>query len=381
VTEELRLPEKILKKVDAVSRKLGLSEAQKKKVLKRVAEVYENSRYEPGEAIGVVTAQSVSEPATQMTMRTYHVAGAAQIQVTLGLPRLMEIFDARRTPTTPTMTIYLKKDWNTREKALDLVSRLRETRLEDIASDVSVDILNKKVEISLDPGRMEELGVTKEDVEKAVKESVKKGARVSARKVSVQVEGELQELQKMKTRVLSVVVKGIKGIKQAVVTKSGDEWVITTLGSNLQKAMQLEGVDPSRIVSNDIHEMAKTFGIEAARRVIIDETVKTLEDQGLDVDVRHILLVADAMTVDGTVKAIGRYGVAGSKGSVLARANFEETIKHLTTASVRGEVDYLESIVENVMINQVVPVGTGMFELVFRPGGGTGDRKRDKKGE
>ena len=92
-----------------------------------------------------------------------------------------------------------------------------------------------------------------------------------------------------------------------------------------------------------------------------------MEEGGLDVDVRHVLLVADMMTSTGTIKAIGRYGIAGAKGSVLARANFEETMKHLTKAAISAEVDNLDSIIENVMINQVVPVGTGMFDLVFKP--------------
>ena len=92
-----------------------------------------------------------------------------------------------------------------------------------------------------------------------------------------------------------------------------------------------------------------------------------MREQGLDVDIRHIMLVSDVMTVDGDIKAIGRYGIAGMKGSVLARANFEETIKHLTKAAVTAEEDKLESIVENVMINQVVPAGTGMFDLIFKP--------------
>ncbi len=95
--------------------------------------------------------------------------------------------------------------------------------------------------------------------------------------------------------------------------------------------------------------------------------MNTLKEGGLDVDIRHIILVADMMTADGNIKAIGRYGVAGAKGSVLARANFEETIKHLTRAAVSAEVDRLESIIENIMINQVAPVGTGMFDLVFKP--------------
>ena len=141
----------------------------------------------------------------------------------------------------------------------------------------------------------------------------------------------------------------------------------------MRRILEREEVDTTRTISNDIHEVASVLGIEAARNLIIKEVTKTLEEQGLDVDIRHVILVADMMTVDGVVKPIGRYGVAGAKGSVLARANFEETIKHLTQAAILGEVDTLESTVENVMINQVVPIGTGMVELVYSP------KKKEKK--
>ena len=138
------------------------------------------------------------------------------------------------------------------------------------------------------------------------------------------------------------------------------------MGSNLAKVLEVDGIDGARTTTNNIHEVERVLGIEAARTTIINEAMNTLKEQGLDVDVRHVMLTADVMTVDGTIRAIGRYGVAGLKGSVLARANFEETIKHLTRAAATAEVDHLESIVENVMINQVVPVGTGMFELTFK---------------
>ena len=127
------------------------------------------------------------------------------------------------------------------------------------------------------------------------------------------------------------------------------------------------GVDTTRTTSNNMHEIIKVFGVEAAREAIIKFASETMRAGGLDVDIRHIMLVADVMTADGIIRPIGRYGVAGVKGSVLARANFEETIKHLTRAAVRAETDHLNSIIENVMINQVVPVGTGLFRLVFKP--------------
>ncbi|MFQ6057178.1 MAG: DNA-directed RNA polymerase subunit A'', partial [Methanosarcinales archaeon] len=176
----------------------------------------------------------------------------------------------------------------------------------------------------------------------------------------------IKELQKLKTKILNTRIKGVKGVTQIIVTQKDSEWVINTLGSNLQKVMEIKGVDTTRTVSNNIHEILKVLGVEAARQSIINEAMSTLREQGLDVDIRHVMLVADVMTADGKIKAIGRYGVAGAKGSVLARANFEETIKHLTNAAIQGEVDKLESIVENVMINQVVPIGTGMFDLIFK---------------
>ncbi len=363
------LPEKIAEKIKEVSRKYKLDENKKNKLVEKVKDIYEKSKYEPGEAIGVVTAQSISEPATQMTMRTYHVAGAAEIKVTLGLPRLIEIFDARRQPSTPMMKIHLKKDYNTREKAKEIANKIRELKVEDVVKSSVVDILNNQIEFFLDTELLEKYDVTPEEISKKIKEAFKINIRTSKSKITVKLrEGEeIKELHKMKTKVLSLNIRGIKGIRQTIVRREGDEWVILTLGSNLKKILEVEGVDTTRTVSNDIHETARVLGIEAVRNLIIEEVTKTLEEQGLDVIPRHITLVADMMTVDGIVKPIGRYGVAGAKGSVLARANFEETIKHLTQAALAGEVDTLESSIENVMINQVVPMGTGVVELVFSP--------------
>src|SRR3989344_5212952 len=122
---ENTLPQKILENLKAAMKEYKLNDSQKKKALERTIELYKKSMYEPGDAIGVIAAQSISEPGTQLTMRTYHVAGAAQIQVTLGLPRLIEIFDARRSPSTPMMTIYLQKSHNTRDKAVEIASEIK----------------------------------------------------------------------------------------------------------------------------------------------------------------------------------------------------------------------------------------------------------------
>jgi len=127
--------------------------------------------------------------------------------------------------------------------------------------------------------------------------------------------------------------------------------------------LDIEGIDPTRTVTNHIHEIAKTLGIEAARNVIIKEAMGVLEEQGLDVDIRHVMLVADIMTVTGEVRQIGRHGISGEKSSVLARAAFEITVPNIVEASIKGESDPLKGVTENVIVGQSIPIGTGLVDL------------------
>ncbi|MFH0929253.1 MAG: DNA-directed RNA polymerase subunit A'' [Candidatus Aenigmatarchaeota archaeon] len=370
---EAILPLKIIDDLDRNFKEFKLTSAQKEKVIKKTVELYKQSCYDPGEAIGVVAAQSISEPATQMTMRTFHIAGAAEIKVTLGLPRLVEIFDARRVPKTPTMTVYMNSRHNTMEKAQKVAFDIQETLLEDIAIEPAVDLLNMRIEIQLDEKMLKEKKLTVKKVAENLMENTRvKKIKLSTGKDSLLIKSEdeditIKKLQKIKSKVLKTHIKGVKKVTEVRVSNKDGMWVITTLGSNLADVLEVEGVDTTRTTCNNIHEIIKVLGVEATRQSIVDNVMETMEEGGLDVDVRHVLLVADMMTSTGTIKAIGRYGIAGAKGSVLARANFEETMKHLTKAAVSAEVDNLDSIIENVMINQVVPVGTGMFDLVFKP--------------
>jgi DNA-directed RNA polymerase subunit A" len=134
----------------------------------------------------------------------------------------------------------------------------------------------------------------------------------------------------------------------------------------MKAILALEHVDAERTVTNDIAEIANVLGIEAAREAIIQEVRKVIDSQGLKVDVRHIMLVADTMCVSGAVKGITRYGVVSQKSSVLARASFETPLPHIIRAAIVGEEDKLTSVIENVMLNQPVPIGTGLPGLVSK---------------
>ena len=107
--------------------------------------------------------------------------------------------------------------------------------------------------------------------------------------------------------------------------------------------------------------------LEAARAAIIREIKEVLEDQGLDVDIRHIMILADIMTWTGRIRQVGRMGIAGEKPSVLARATFEMTVQKLVEAATEGAIDPLLGVTENVIIGQQVPLGTGIVEIYMTP--------------
>ena len=178
------------------------------------------------------------------------------------------------------------------------------------------------------------------------------------------------DLLALEDKVRKIKLKGVKDVIRANIqgpTKDTGEYYISTIGSNLSKVSEFQGVNRSRTYTNNIMEIWKYLGIEAARQSIINEMSLTLEGAGLDVDVRHLLTVADVMTSEGEVRAIGRHGVSGNKHSILARAAFEVTVNHLLNAGVRGERDELTGVAENIIVGQPVALGTGSVELFYVP--------------
>lgn len=361
----MALPQSLLDNIDRVSKEKKMNKSQRDKLIEEVKKEFMNSIFEPGEAIGIVAAQSISEPATQMTMRTYHFAGSAGIKVTHGLPRIIEIFDAKMVPSTPVMTIYFKKPYNNVETAKKIAEKMIEKNVADLSKSIVLNLNENSVDI--EPHDKRKLAMIKDSIEKILKKGVQIKETSKIISVLPNEETTIIELQKIREKIIHKThTLGLAGVTSAVVRQDGNDWVINTMGTNLKEVLKIKEVDERRTMSNDLHETKKVLGIEAARSLIIEETLKTMQEQGLDVDVRHIMLVSDMMTLSGDVRSIGRYGIAGSKKSVLARAAFEETIKHLVRAAIMGEREDFKGIFENVMIGQVIPSGTGMFDLIAK---------------
>ena len=369
---EGRIPNVILSNLSKETNKRNLNEKEVEKVLQILEDIYENTRIDAGEAIGVITAESFGEPATQMTLNVFHFAGVAEMSVSLGLPRLIEIFDARKTLKTPMMTVYLVDPVNKDPKKVKKIAALiKETKLREVATEFTINLVKLQVDVGLNMRKIRSLGLDDKAILNSVKEGLKNvDVRLGNDKLILKTkEEDLTELYKIKEKVKSLSVSGVKEIRQVLPVKSGNEFLILTAGSNLKEVFKMKDVDEIRTVSNDIYETRKVLGIEAARQLIIKEASKVLEEQGLDVDIRHIILIADLITSSGEIKGVTRSGITGEKESVLARASFETPIKHIVNATLIGEEDKLSSVIENVMLNQPVPLGTGLPDLIVKMNG------------
>ena len=368
----------LIKELEQALSKTRLTRAGVEKTIKLTVEHYKHALMEPGEAVGIVAAQSIGEPGTQMTLRTFHYAGVREQNVTLGLPRLIEIVDARRIPSTPIMTIHLTRKYRkNKEAATEIARNIIHTTIEDLAQAIYEDPIRDEIVVDLNKTMMEDRRVTLEELKNQLEIAhVLSNCAIKARGNRVRIKPEKTEnLKKLLPKISSFHIKGVPKTKRVLVTEESREWIIRTDGSNLPKVLEPPQVDASQTTTNNVHEIANTLGIEAARNALIHEAESVLEEQGLDVDVRHVMLVADIMTSTGEVQQIGRHGISGKKSSILARAAFEITVPNIINASVTGESDPLDGVTENVIVGQSIPIGTGLVELYMS----TAQLKRETK--
>ncbi|MBU0457691.1 MAG: DNA-directed RNA polymerase subunit A'' [Nanoarchaeota archaeon] len=349
----------------------SISKSDISKIMEVVSSAYSSAKINPGECVGLVSAESIGEPGTQMTLNTFHFAGVAEMNVTTGLPRIIEIFDARKEIKTPMMEIFLLDPHNKLENIKNFATKIKETVLGELVSEYSLNIFEHTLTIKLNKMLLDDFRLSVNDMVKIIKTKVKGFTlQNNEEEITLLQKGgkpeDVKNLYNLKEKIKSIKVLGVKGIKQVLPVRRDDDYIILTSGSNLKDILSMPEVDATRTFSNDILEIYNMLGIEAARQAIINEVYRVIEAQGLNIDIRHVMLVADIMCASGAVKGITRYGVVKEKASVLARASFETPIRHLINAALAGEVDNLTSVVENVMINQPVPLGTGLPGLVTK---------------
>ncbi len=344
--------------------------------MKMAKQEYDSS-VQAGEPVGVIAAQSLGEPGTQMVLRTFHMVGAAATAIaTSGLPRIIELLDAKKVPSSPIMRVYLKESYaKSFAKADEIANKISEIKMGSVMRRAVENFSKGKILIILNAQSMQAMDLTARQVAARLGKELGVEARVGEHGniiVSTHTKN-LKEVRAITVKATRSIVNGIEGAGRAMVTQAKDgEFYIESAGSNIEPVMQVEGVDASRIYTNDLFATYRVFGIEAARNTLVLELKKTLEDQDISVNDRHISLIADAMTADGTIQSIGRHGLVGRKESVFAKAAFEETVKHLINAAAFGQIDYMRGVTENILVGKQIPLGTGSVKLTIK-------RKEGKK--
>ncbi|OVE74540.1 hypothetical protein BVX95_02105 [archaeon D22] len=363
---EGQIPKRLIEEAKALIPK-DAKEKDVEKIMEHIKEEYEYSLVDPGECVGLIAAESIGEPSTQMTLNTFHLAGVAEMNVTMGLPRIIEILDGRKNISTPMMEIYLKEEFRNEKEVRKIAQQIKERTLKELLKDISINLAEVQVEVNLNAAKLKEFNVEKAAIVKSLEKGVKtyevkeKDSMIVLRPKSK--EEDLNILYLLREKLKEMYVSGIKGLKQVLPVKRDDEYLIITAGTNLKEVLGQEYTDTTRTISNDTFEVADNLGIEAGRQAIINEIYKVIESQGIAIDIRHIMLIADTMCTSGQIRGITRFGVVSEKPSVLARASFETPIKHIVNASLISEKDELNSVIENVMLNQPVPTGTGIPKL------------------
>ena len=401
---------------------------------------YKRSVVHPGEMVGMIAAQSIGEPTTQMTLNTFHFAGvASKSNVTRGVPRIDEILTLSSNPKNPSITVSLKKeDRESTEKAQELMYMLEHATLRDIVRNVSIcfdpsdyatNIPDDKllleqyhlfqtmvedcngasegqdndkskwiIRFEMDRENMLDKNITMDDIHYCITNSYADKisciysdfnsdklifrVRVNAfsksrKKQSLDETDHIYMLKNIQETLLdNVILRGVKNILKVNLRKVQnhltleddkyvvkENWVLDTVGSNFSSVLSLENIDTNNTTSNDIQEVYKVLGIEAARQTIYNELVEVIEFDGTYINSHHLDLLCDRMCATIKLVSIFRHGINNDDIGPLAQASFEETPEMFLRAAKHAELDNMNGVSANVMCGQHGNFGTSSFQV------------------
>jgi DNA-directed RNA polymerase II subunit RPB1 len=378
--------------------------------ISKIVDRFQKAKLHAGEMVGVISAQSIGEPATQMTLNTFHYAGVgSKSKITRGVPRLTELMIATRNPKTPAASIVLNA--KTKEDAEFAKNAMEITTLTAVVSSASIFRSNSNesgwyMQLELSRMKLFEHSIELIDVVEQLihlrgqemkveycPENMVTDSNNCIIKISMLPDKKQQKLNRhsdddfyifktLETELLGTVLQGVCGLSQL----SGPEeiHVKSSLETGHEFRWSLHGrirnksnisnvfasllthplIDSKRTITNHVIEVLEVLGIEAARQLIIDEIHSVITDSGSSISIRHIMLLADYMTCPGThILSVDRNGMKRTNAGPLAKCSFEETDKQLYNAAVFSESDNMSGVSSNIMLGQAAPCGTGLMKL------------------
>ena len=338
----------------------------------------QKSMAEPGSTVGAVAGQSIGEPATQMTLRSFHFAGVASMNVTLGVPRIEEVMNAVSVIKTPIITAALvsPKEELAARAVKGLIDRVT---LGQVTKRIEYHQNEKNcfIDIELDSEIIKEarLPVTAESVRESIVKSkigIKSentcrsgdyGVRVFFMSSNPKAFSFI--MQQLMLKLPDVVVCGVPGVNHVYVGKDGDEYRLYVEGNPFLKVLNTKGVDFRHTTSNHVLDVEKVLGVEAARSTIISEINAVMKNYSLNIDIRHLMLLADLMTIRGRVLGITRHGLSKTSTSSLKLASFETTQEHLFNAAFHDIEDETNGVSTSVILGSFTQIGSGMVDVLI----------------
>ena len=413
-----------------------------------VVRMYKQALVNPGESVGIIAAQSIGEPTTQLTLNTFHFAGvASKSNVTRGVPRIEEILSLSENPKNPSCTVFLPKELeHDQSAAQNLIHKIEHTKLKDLVKNISIcfdpDDLNTLIKddvatirqykefseileqcfdqgpenvkaksnwiirMEMDQAEMLDKEISMDDINFALQTAYQSTiscvysdynsdnlvfrVRVDTmnalgKKKALSIvhpldqSDEIYILKNFQDELLNnMILRGIKNISNVLLRKIADSvdeengnynkkeiWVLDTVGTNLIKILALDDIDVNKTVTNDIQEIYRTLGIEAARQAIYNELTEVIEFDSTYINYHHLSLLCDRMTVNKGLVSVFRHGINNDDIGAIAKASFEETPEQFLKAARHGELDNMRGVSANVMCGQEGYFGTSAFKVLL----------------
>lgn len=335
-----------------------------------------NMIVDPGTAVGAIAGQSIGEPGTQMTLKTFHFAGIASMNITLGVPRLKEIINASANISTP--IINGKLAIKGLEAAKVVKGRIEKIILKDLVSKIATSVSGDRISLGF---TIDQDLINKLRLEISIDHichtlnTAMKGCQLEVQGDTIRYivkrakENSFFHVEKIKKQLLGCRVCGLDDVNRVVINcldKGSQEYELLIESKNFGKILNVAGIDPVLTTSNDILEVEKTLGIEAARTLIMNEVEYTMGNHGIKVDHRHIMLLADTMAFRGSILGITRFGIGKMRTSTLMLASFEQTADYLFNAAIKGVDEYIKGVSESIILGIPISLGTGSMKLLWK---------------
>ncbi len=372
---------------------------------------YFTSQIQPGESVGILTAQSIGERQTQSTLNTFHSTGLSVKTVITGVPRFTELLNTTKEPKAKTCTIYYKGKHPDIQSLRDKVGNsLRHLTLKKIKKRTSFtcekrqdwwyedfdmfygDLYNEykySIRFEMDMDKVFEYQVKIEDIATIIQDHFddikcafapeQEGVLdvyIDTSHISIDdtifesveeaIESYIEDT--VIPEVESHRLYGIEGIDDIFFEKKGEEWVVETEGSNLSKVFALSNIDFARTLCNNMWEIYHTLGIEATRNFLLEEFDNVVSSDGNFVHQSHTMLLVDIMTFQGTLTSINRYGLKNEQCGPLSKASFEESLDNFLKAAAFGEKENTKSVSASIMLGKTGRFGTGICDLIVNIG-------------